>query len=86
MRHLRTHDEKREKFQCDLCEKVYVKKVDFIDHKKGHDNKVSCDQCGKDFFTNKLLLLHLKTHDKSNVFTCEVCQWKFHSVQCVVEE
>jgi DNA-directed RNA polymerase subunit RPC12/RpoP len=61
---------------CDICGTVCKNKHSLNSHKRRHDSKNKkhvCDNCGKAFITNLLLIMHIRTHTKEKPFKCPLC-------------
>ncbi|GMR32012.1 hypothetical protein PMAYCL1PPCAC_02207, partial [Pristionchus mayeri] len=65
-KHVQTHLEVREKFECEECKKSYTSLQSLKDHQKTHsvDDGVrfDCETCGKSFRWRASLREHKKMH------------------------
>lgn len=68
--------ERKESFNCDICDRTFLKHRYMINHRQTHD-KALCSVCGLSFKTNCLLLEHQNKHFKSQIYTCEECGKEF---------
>ncbi|XP_046412214.1 zinc finger protein 37 homolog [Neodiprion fabricii] len=70
---------KKEKFDCNLCQKVYVSKKALLKHTEAHlkSEIVTCNVCNKTFNNSEKLSEHMKKHNDAMDFKCEVCGMPF---------
>lgn len=63
-KHVREVHEKATIFECAVCNKVFNRKANLIEHQLIHDGKylAKCDVCGKSYRTLSALKLHKRTH------------------------
>lgn len=75
--HLRVHNKQ---FECDICAKKYITKLDVYEHMLSAHIKAKtflCDMCSKQFDTKKLLKNHMKCHKERELVYCSVCAKPF---------
>lgn len=77
---MKNHMERKIKrpYQCDICELTYCRKVDLVNHKKKHSNKLEsypCDSCDSVFRTLPLKFIHNNTvHLSRYEYQCNMCK------------
>ncbi|KAJ9576790.1 hypothetical protein L9F63_006631, partial [Diploptera punctata] len=68
-------------FLCHLCGKAFKNIGTLNQHEKTHVHTgvklFICDKCGKRFYTNTKLKVHLHSHSDSMPFKCSICNKKF---------
>lgn len=64
---------------CDLCNKGFTRKEDFLGHCFAHGGEKphNCHICNKGFIRKGHLKAHLQTHSGTKPFSCEVCKQGF---------
>lgn len=83
--HRKMHSEKP-KFRCEICQKEFFQKVNFLNHEKTHNiqnRSFSCDQCDKSFFEKSHLMRHQNFHSESRDFQCEICKKFYKTERCL---
>ena len=68
---------KKEKYSCTICNKIYLSKGSFQSHKKLHDNPHTCIFCSKEFPEKHFLATHERIHTGEKPFSCNFCRMKF---------
>ena len=68
------HSKKRKILTCNMCAFSCLKPQTLSLHLRKHkeEPKFACDQCGKLFLTMSILKRHAITHNKSQLFYCQV--------------
>lgn len=63
-KHVREVHEKATIIKCTVCNKVFNRKANLIEHQLIHDGKylAKCDDCGNSYRTLSALKLHKRTH------------------------
>jgi hypothetical protein len=73
------------KTHCEICDKTYLAKKDFLNHMKLHANAdgLKCKYCGQICKNFNGLGVHLKNHQMNPEWTkeCKICMRKFYQVQ-----
>ena len=65
-------------YDCNICNKIYVKKDYWIDHMKSHENiTYTCTICNKTFTHKQHLIQHSAIH-KDAQFECNICGLKMN--------
>ncbi|XP_011695619.1 PREDICTED: zinc finger protein 765-like [Wasmannia auropunctata] len=74
--HISTH---LPKYQCDVCEKKFVRKANLTIHKRLHSGvrPYKCDVCEKKFARKKYLTDHERVHNGERPYKCDICEKKF---------
>lgn len=75
--HERDEHLKLEKYQCDLCSKIFKTKSILETHKKKHLSSNICERCDKNFATSTTLQDHMRTHTNEKPFCCHICSSRF---------
>lgn len=61
-------------FQCDYCQRVFIKKLNISKHMKCHMAEISCSKCQGKFTEKHKYLLHISTvHPGSKNHKCTLC-------------
>lgn len=76
--HMKSHQEK--KFECQQCgvkapNQNTLKR--HMDHIHNQVRNFVCPQCGKAFYRQYVLNIHLRTHSGDTPYVCDVCQRRF---------
>ena len=73
------HVGKVHQFQCDVCEKKFVKQFDLHRHKGKHDGyQFTCSICKKGFSEAGNMKRHIRqVHTDLKPFTCDLCNQSF---------
>ena len=72
--HLRSHL-KEKMIACPECGMMFANRIKFFDHCRRQDfqdAKFSCDRCGKNFVTERMLKDHIRAHTK--LYNCHLCR------------
>lgn len=66
-------------FNCDACEKSFVKKSSLVLHQRSHTGAkpYMCKVCGKAFGRTDVLLRHWKIHSGEKPYSCGICGKNF---------
>ena len=66
-------------FQCDQCDKAFVKNNYLIKHVRRHSRErpFQCDQCNKAFAQKVILIKHLRRHIGEKRLQCDICDKAF---------
>ena len=72
-------EERRKKFQCELCDWSTLKKKQVPIHMKNvhGEKKFECHECGKRFISQALLNQHGRVHSDETPYDCQACGRKF---------
>lgn len=72
-------DKRRKVHRCSLCDKVFQRKSNLIDHLRFHSQTklYQCVYCDKSFVQSGNLTQHLRTHTSEKPFGCTVCSKRF---------
>lgn len=74
-KHMRTHDNERAKFKCDICGRAYITKSFMETHrteKHAEELPHACTECGRKFAAVESLNAHLKGHQRTRI-QCTHC-------------
>lgn len=64
----------KEKYQCDICDKIFTKKGNAREHIRRHSQpKFTCLKCGKAFLRKEVLDRHTAIHTGEHPFVCPHC-------------
>uniref|UniRef100_A0A336LQT5 CSON011197 protein n=1 Tax=Culicoides sonorensis TaxID=179676 RepID=A0A336LQT5_CULSO len=79
--HAKSHEKTEEKYQCDICSKVYHLKSVLKEHILNHTgaSKALCSFCGKSFTSKANLKQHILRHTQTKTFKCSTCEKMFVS-------
>lgn len=83
--HRKMHSEKP-KYRCEICQKEFFQKVNFLNHEKTHNiqnRNFNCDQCDKSFFEKSHLLRHQNFHSESRDYQCNLCLKFYKTERCL---
>ncbi|XP_023243759.1 zinc finger protein 62-like [Centruroides sculpturatus] len=70
-KHARTHEDKRDKYFCDICKTGFTCKSSVDRHRIAqHQNMFVCCYCSRSFETKNML----KTHQKIHIQKCNICK------------
>ncbi|XP_060582306.1 zinc finger protein 809-like [Ruditapes philippinarum] len=86
--HVEQH-QKSKKFPCKKCKKVFFSDEHLKIHSRWHNNEVmtKCGKCKEDFYTWFQYAAHMVCqHKECNMFTCDVCNAKFASINFMKSE
>jgi len=71
-------DSKPNRFACDQCDKVFVRRVNLKAHKKIHTPFAdACPYCNKKFARKSNLLQHIRVHTDERPYRCTYCPRTF---------
>ena len=71
--HIQVHS-KIERFQCKICNEIFLKKQDFWNHGKIHEGQeFGCEKCAAQFLSNKDLNDHLAGEHMKGKYKCKSC-------------
>ena len=73
-KHFKTKSHAKESYDCDQCEKKFLKNEALKSHKgRMHlDNSFQCAECGKNFHMKEYLKKHMETHNKCWGISCKL--------------
>ncbi|RVE51600.1 hypothetical protein evm_003732 [Chilo suppressalis] len=78
--HMATHN--KDLFECDICSKAYKHAHSLSKHRDSHLEKTHpCSECPKKFGSQKLLKIHMKSHERAQrgrTFRCSYCAKGFY--------
>ncbi|XP_072948863.1 uncharacterized protein [Epargyreus clarus] len=83
--HMRKHSENRP-FACSSCDKKYKDSVGLKRHiERNHNHlhrkrKYVCEHCGKRFYTQPDVKIHMRTHTGETPYACVNCPLKFAQI------
>lgn len=63
-------------FECDVCEECFDSRYWFHDHVNEYDHFISCDSCGKNFYTQQSCDQHMDAVGHWP-FECDTCTRAF---------
>jgi len=76
-----SHGQGERKFQCDKCDKSFVRSFDLKHHFESHHAKKTlyqCEQCPKTFWMKSYLNTHVRMmHENYRPHKCDICQQGF---------
>ncbi|KAL0853004.1 hypothetical protein ABMA27_012785 [Loxostege sticticalis] len=81
------HDVGNNLFKCDECDKVFVLRNRFLEHKaRVHlkEKTVECPICGFKLFNKEMLKRHMVRHDDARPFECDICKRTFQRKKTLV--
>ena len=69
------HDPKSQ-VKCNVCEKIFQRKLQLRQHRKVHRGKQSCTNCGKEISGSTDMSTHRKDCMKDYKFKCTICEFR----------
>ncbi len=63
-------------YECNICNRKYVKKDYYKRHIKSHYDKFECKICKKKFMHGHHLNQHMITHKENKEYSCHICGTK----------
>ncbi len=76
--HMHNHlDSLSKKFNCNMCSDTFLSGVQLKGHIRAFHTTYLCQDCGKTFKNNSLLMSHQKTHNSEKPFVCSKCPSRF---------
>lgn len=78
-RHMKTHSQNEELFQCQKCDAAFRQACDLKKHERLHDGvrPYSCNECDASFTQLSALNRHAKIHTDEKGFSCGDCGKRF---------
>jgi len=66
-------------YQCDQCEKAFLRSYELVRHKLNHtdERNCTCPTCGKAFHLQWHLDGHMRVHSEEKPFKCDICPKAF---------
>jgi hypothetical protein len=62
-------------FECNICNKKYVKKDYYKRHMLSHEKTFDCHLCSRKFFHNYHLKQHMDFHKEVRDYECDICDF-----------
>jgi uncharacterized Zn-finger protein len=62
-------------FECNICNKKFVKKDYYKRHMLSHEKTFDCHLCSKKFFHNYHLKQHMDFHKEVRDYKCDMCDF-----------
>ncbi|KAL0853005.1 hypothetical protein ABMA27_012786 [Loxostege sticticalis] len=81
------HDVGNNLYKCDECDKIFVLRNRFLEHKaRVHlkEKTVECPICGFKLFNKEMLKRHMVRHDDARPFECDICKRTFQRKKTLV--
>ncbi|XP_055610128.1 zinc finger protein ZFMSA12A-like [Uranotaenia lowii] len=82
--HIARWHSKKQRFECDICEKLCLSRYDLKTHRAIHSEErpFQCNLCGKRFKTKKTLSSHQNLlHPKGGSLECWICHQSFENAE-----
>ena len=85
-RHMKLHEEGRNKIKCDMCDNEYADKKSMHRHRSRFHfgQKFTCGLCGKDFGQSGALKTHISSFHEKKHFACGICNKVFSYKSTVI--
>ena len=78
-KHIDSFHTKERKYQCQICQKSFMRVETLLNHVKTHNKRFECQICSKLFPSQGTLNNHIKqTHENPGSFECQICSKKFN--------
>ncbi len=62
-------------FECDICNKKFIKKDYYKRHMLSHEDAFTCHICSKKFFHGYHLKQHMDFHKEVRDYKCDICDF-----------
>lgn len=69
-------------FSCNLCNKIFISKNDYIQHMllhSGENSSTKCEECGKTYASVSNYIRHKASHQEKIKYVCTICDKSFVS-------